>query len=235
MPPHVSSSMNGMYLSGKPGIVQAMQMPPTFGQPPTPLTQPRTRDVALHDRPLAAELDEAAVVVAVLGGEVALLGEAAAVAVLADRALEQPRRPQCVVERDHRREAAELQHEVQQRLGRVVRLRRAAGDVDDRDAGLRLPVPAEVVGAAPSRPSGCSSSPGCRRRWRRCRSATTAAAFGARRSIHSFVVIGWPVSGSMPMRRPVAVAVDLLVRDRALEDQHERVELAAPRPATRPA
>jgi hypothetical protein len=33
--------MNGMYLSGKPGIVQAMQIPPTFGQPPTPLTQPR--------------------------------------------------------------------------------------------------------------------------------------------------------------------------------------------------
>jgi hypothetical protein len=35
------SSMNGMNLSGKPGIVQAMQMPPTFGQPPTPFIQPR--------------------------------------------------------------------------------------------------------------------------------------------------------------------------------------------------
>src|SRR5580693_6469805 len=35
------SSMNGMNLSGKPGIVHAMQMPPTFGQPPTPLIQPR--------------------------------------------------------------------------------------------------------------------------------------------------------------------------------------------------
>ena len=34
MPPVGSSSMNGMNLSGKPGIVQAMQMPPTFGQPP---------------------------------------------------------------------------------------------------------------------------------------------------------------------------------------------------------
>ena len=33
--------MNGMNLSGKPGIVQAMQMPPTFGQPPTLLIQPR--------------------------------------------------------------------------------------------------------------------------------------------------------------------------------------------------
>src|SRR5688500_20360041 len=35
------SSMNGMNLSGKPGIVQPMQMPPTFGHPPTPLLQPR--------------------------------------------------------------------------------------------------------------------------------------------------------------------------------------------------
>ena len=33
--------MNGMKRSGKPGIVHAMQMPPTFGQPPTPFTQPR--------------------------------------------------------------------------------------------------------------------------------------------------------------------------------------------------
>ena len=35
------SSMNGMNLSGNPGMVQPMQMPPTFGQPPTPLIQPR--------------------------------------------------------------------------------------------------------------------------------------------------------------------------------------------------
>ena len=35
------SSMNGMNLSGNPGMVQPMQMPPTFGQPPTPFIQPR--------------------------------------------------------------------------------------------------------------------------------------------------------------------------------------------------
>src|ERR1700737_5672342 len=35
------SSMNGMNLSGKPGLVQPMQIPPTLGQPPTPLIQPR--------------------------------------------------------------------------------------------------------------------------------------------------------------------------------------------------
>src|SRR5438270_6323732 len=39
--PPGGSSMNGMNLSGKPGMVQPMQMPPTFGQPPTPLIQPR--------------------------------------------------------------------------------------------------------------------------------------------------------------------------------------------------
>ena len=33
--------MNGMNLSGNPGMVQPMQMPPTLGQPPTPLIQPR--------------------------------------------------------------------------------------------------------------------------------------------------------------------------------------------------
>src|SRR3954468_24728190 len=35
------SSMNGMNLSGNPGIVQPMQMPPTLGQPPRPFIQPR--------------------------------------------------------------------------------------------------------------------------------------------------------------------------------------------------
>ena len=39
--PPGGSSMNGMNLSGNPGIVQPMQMPPTFGQPPTPPVQPR--------------------------------------------------------------------------------------------------------------------------------------------------------------------------------------------------
>ena len=35
------SSMKGMNLSGKPGIVQPIQMPPTFGQPPRLFIQPR--------------------------------------------------------------------------------------------------------------------------------------------------------------------------------------------------
>ena len=35
------SSMNAMNLSGKPGIVHPMQIPPTLGQPPRPAIQPR--------------------------------------------------------------------------------------------------------------------------------------------------------------------------------------------------
>jgi len=38
-------------LSGNPGIVQAMQMPPTFGQPPTPLIQPRLGTLHLTTGP----------------------------------------------------------------------------------------------------------------------------------------------------------------------------------------
>ena len=48
--------MNGMYLSGKPGIVQAMQMPPTLGQPPMWLCQPRSGTLHLTTGPLQPSL-----------------------------------------------------------------------------------------------------------------------------------------------------------------------------------
>ena len=64
------SSMNGMNLSGKPGMVQPMQMPPTLGQPPMPAIQPRLGTLQLHDRTPAAELDDA-LGRAVFGGEIA--------------------------------------------------------------------------------------------------------------------------------------------------------------------
>ena len=83
------SSMNGMNLSGKPGMVQPMQMPPTFGQPPMPAIQPRFGDVAVHDRPPAAELHDA-LGRAVLGGEIALLVVAGAVAALVHGLAEEP-------------------------------------------------------------------------------------------------------------------------------------------------
>ena len=71
-PPHASSSMNGMNLSGKPGIVQAMQIPPTLGQPPMPLTQPRTGTLHLATGPLQPSLTRQRGSIAVLGGELAL-------------------------------------------------------------------------------------------------------------------------------------------------------------------
>src|SRR5579875_1542992 len=49
--PPGGSSMNGMNLSGKPGMVQPMQMPPTLGQPPIPLIQPRLGTLHLTTGP----------------------------------------------------------------------------------------------------------------------------------------------------------------------------------------
>ena len=43
--------MKGMNLSGKPGMVHAMQMPPTFGQPPMPLIHPRLGTLHLTTGP----------------------------------------------------------------------------------------------------------------------------------------------------------------------------------------
>ena len=50
-PPPGGWSMNGMNLSGKPGIVQPMQMPPTFGHPPMPAIQPRFGTLQLTTGP----------------------------------------------------------------------------------------------------------------------------------------------------------------------------------------
>ena len=52
-------SMNGMNLSGKPGIVQPMQMPPTFGQPPIPSIQPRLVTLQLTTGPQHPKFHEA--------------------------------------------------------------------------------------------------------------------------------------------------------------------------------
>ena len=217
--------MNGMNLSGKPGIVHAMQIPPTFGQPPIPFTQPRIGHVALDDRALAAELDEAARVVAVLGREVALLRVARPVAALAHGPPEEPFRPQLLVELRRRRQAAEVQHEVEQHLGHVVRLRRAPRDADDREAGRGPEVPAEVVGQA-------------HRAGRVVLHRGDAAVGGARpdrdhgRGLRREPVDPFVGRDRLAVLRvdadpgPVPVAVDLLVRDGALEDQDERVELA---------
>ena len=43
--------MKGMNLSGNPGMVQPMQMPPTLGQPPMPAIQPRLVTLQLTTGP----------------------------------------------------------------------------------------------------------------------------------------------------------------------------------------
>ena len=53
------SSMNGMNLSGKPGMVQPMQMPPTFGHPPIPAIQPRLGTLQFTTGPQQPELHDA--------------------------------------------------------------------------------------------------------------------------------------------------------------------------------
>ena len=117
--------MNGMNLSGKPGIVQPMQMPPTFGQPPMPAIQPRLGTLQFTTGPqqpsFTMHFGEPYSV-----GEVALLVVAGAVAALVHRLAEQPGRPQLLVERNHRRQPGRLVEQVEQRLHEVVRLHRAA-------------------------------------------------------------------------------------------------------------
>ena len=57
--------------------------------------------------------------------------------------------------------------------------------------------------------------------------ATIAVALGASRSNHSEVVIGCPVAGIVTEAAPVALVLDLLVGDRAFDDEDERFQLAA--------
>ena len=200
-------------------------MPPTLGQPPMPLTQPRSGTLHLTTGPLQPSLTRQRWSDAVLRREVARLVERGAVAALVRGALEQPLRAADVVELGHRRHPREREHEVHQRLGDVVGLRRAAGDVDDRDARLRLPLPAQVVGQA-------------HRAGRVVLHRRDAAVGGARpdrddRGGLRREAINPLVRGDRLARvrvvahgGEVAVAGELLVRQRALEDQHERVELA---------
>ena len=106
------SSMNGMNLSGKPGIVQPMQIPPTFGQPPIPLIQPRLGTLHFTTGPqqpsLTMHLRRS-----ILGREIALLVIAGAVATLVHSLAEQPGGPQTIIERNHRRQAGSLIEQVE--------------------------------------------------------------------------------------------------------------------------
>ncbi len=120
----------------------------------------------------------------------------------------------------------DLVQEVQHHLHEVVGLHRAAGDVDDRQPGARLEVPAEVVGEAhgAGRVALHRMDPAVRR---------TRAGRDNRERLRREPVDPLVGGDRLPRRRvgadrrPVAavVRVELLVGDRSLDDQHERVEL----------
>src|SRR3954447_7464439 len=183
-------------------------------------------NVAVDDGAPAADLHEALGRVVVVG-EVALLVVARAVAALVHGLAEQPLRAQLLVERDHGRQAGRLVEQPDERLHEVLGLHRAAGDVDDRQVAGRPEVPAEVVGEAHAagRVARHRVDAAVRRTRRDRDDAPRLGGEAVEPPVQRQRLAGRLVVAE---RRPVALAVDVLVRDRALDDEHEgRVELAA--------
>ena len=191
--------MNGMNLSGKPGIVQAMQIPPTFGQPPTPFDPAANRDVALDHGAAAAELHETLPAVAGLVG-----GTRGCRRARRGRSRRGPcaRRASAAGPGRRARAAAPMPAScsiiLQQRLGDVVGLHRAAGKVDERDPKRERQSGAEVVAADPWPRSGCCASREPRRRRRMFRVPSPPRPSGRAGRATSVATIGWPVLGSTP-------------------------------------
>ncbi len=119
-----------------------------------------------------------------------------------------------------------MQRQIQQHLGHVVGLSRTTGDVHDRQARLRLPAPAEVVGH-PHRPGrvvlhrrdAAVGGAGADRDDRRRLRGEPVEPLARRDRLAGLRIVA--------DRREVALAGEVLVRDRALDAEHERVELAA--------
>src|SRR3712207_2485166 len=180
--------------------------------------------VAVYDRTPAADLHLALGRVVVLG-EVALLVVGGPIAALVNGLPEEPRRPELVVERNHRRHAARLVEQPREGLHEVVRLHGTPGHVHDRDARLGAEVPSQIVrqshatrGVARHRvdPAVGRAGPGRDHRPR------------PRRQLVDPPVEGQGLAGGqiVPERRPVPVPVDVLVGDGAFDHQDERgVEL----------
>ena len=162
---------------------------------------------------------------AVLGREVAVLVERCAVAALMHGAAEVHRQTVLIVELRNRRDAGESHDENRQCFRGVVRLSRATGDVDDRKSRSRGPAPAEVVAHAH----------GAGRVVLHGRDAAIRGARSQRdnrRCLRSQPVDPLVRGDRLSVRGvdshacEVALAVDLLVRQRSLDDEDERIELA---------
>src|SRR6185503_14481761 len=132
------SSMNGMNLSGNPGIVQPMQMPHV--RTATDTCHPTAfRNVAVNNWSPASQLHDA-FRRAIHSCEVTFFVITAAIASLVDRLSKQPRRPASLVEWNHRCESRGNVKQVKHRFHKVVRLDRTTGNVDDRNACLGFPI-----------------------------------------------------------------------------------------------
>src|SRR3984885_5609916 len=107
--PLIGGAMKGMNLSGKPGMVQPMQMPPTLGHPPMPAIQPRFGTLQFTTGPQQPSLT-------MHFGELALLVVAGAIATLMHGFAEQPGGPKLVVQRDHRGQSGHLIQQIEQGL-----------------------------------------------------------------------------------------------------------------------
>ena len=189
--------MNGMNLSGKPGIVQPMQMPPDVRAAADAVDPAPLGHVAVHDRAPAARASRCT------SASRTRSRSRPARSSRPGRSPRAPWRRTATAAAAPRRAGSSGPARWPGRAGRgclgeVVAVDRAAGHAHDRDAGLRLPVPARGSRARPWRRWGCRPWRACRRRWRRCRRPARPAPSGVRRSSHSLVVIGWSVSGLLP-------------------------------------
>ena len=129
--------MKGMALSGKPGMVQAMQIPPTLGHPPMPRIQPRLVTLQLTTGPQQPNFTMH-FGGSVLEGEISLLVVAGAVATFVDGLSKKPGGAKLVVKRNYRGHSCRYVDQIQQRLRHVVRLHRTAGDIDNGKSATEL-------------------------------------------------------------------------------------------------
>ena len=162
------SSMKGMNLSGKPGMVHPMQMPPTFGAPPDAGHPSPLGDIAINHRPPASQLHDA-LGRAIHVREIALLVVTCPIATVMHRLAKQPRGTQLIVQRNHRSQARNLIEKVEHRLHKVVRLHRTSRNIHHRQARAGAPIPAQVVGETHGARWRFLPWRECRRTWRRFR------------------------------------------------------------------
>jgi hypothetical protein len=179
-------------------------------------------DIALDDRSPTAKFDNARFR-SIGVREFALLIIAAPIAALMKGFRKQPGRSQLLIERDHRHLAGSLLEQVEQCLHKTIGMNRTARNVDDRDSGLRSPLPAKVVGEAHC--AGRIAFHGVNPAIRRAGAGADYRPCFGREPVYPFTRrdrLAGPLVGTE--RSPVAFRFVFLVWDRAFDDQDERID-----------